>query len=222
MLESVRAGRVAHTSFLDPDDAASLVAALRQAEAGVHVSGGFPGARRRVVTAFPETIPEATTALKAVYAEGAFEPDELRVGLLKEIPEGNLGDIISHQAGLSFVTFAKTKVSETVKVQGRGLALQEVDMDHVASGSLKRQLVIVPSLRADALGAKAFGVSRSYFAKGIKAGNVTINGERVGKSGNAEAGDELYAEGLGRMFIVSVQGETRKGNLKVMIEIEKA
>lgn len=218
----MRAGRVAHTGFLEPDDAASLVAALRQAELGVHVSGGFPGARRRVVTAFPETIPEATTPLKAVYAEGVFEAAELRVALLTALSEENLGDVISHQAGLSVVTLAKTNVPERVNVQGREVALQTVAIEHVSSGSSKRQLVIVPSLRADALGAKAFGVSRSYFAKGIKAGNVTLNGGRVGKSGTVEAGDELYAEGLGRMFIVSVQGETRKGNLKVILDIEKA
>lgn len=218
----MRAGRVAYTGFLEPEEAASLVASLRQAEASVHISGGFPGARRRVVTAFPDSIPEATTPLQALYAESAHDEDELRVGLQKEMSEANLGDIIKHQAGLSFITLAKVTVPESVKVQGREVALQVVDLEHVASGSLKRQLVIVPSLRADALGAKAFGVSRSYFAKGIKAGNVTINGERVGKSASAEAGDELYAERLGRMFVVSVQGETRRGNLKVMIDIEKA
>jgi RNA-binding protein YlmH len=91
----------------------------------------------------------------------------------------------------------------------------------IASGNRKRQQVIVPSLRVDALGAKAFGVSRSYFSKGIAAGNVLLNGKRVGKAADAEAGDEIYAEGLGRCHIVMVQGETRKGNLKVMLEVEK-
>ena len=77
LLTAARGGRVAHTGFLEPDAAAALSAKLREAEVGVHVSGGFPGARRRVVTAFPDTIPEATTPLSAFYAEGVLEPDDL-------------------------------------------------------------------------------------------------------------------------------------------------
>ena len=77
-------------------------------------------------------------------------------------------------------------------------------------------------LRVDALGAKAFGVSRSYFAKGISAGNVLLNGVRATKSSDAEAGDEIYAEGLGRFYISQVQGETKKGNRKVILEVEKS
>ncbi len=95
-------------------------------------------------------------------------------------------------------------------------------MDKVVSGSRKRQLVIVPSLRVDALGAKAFNISRSYFSKGIKAGNVTINGKKATKSSSAEPGDEIYAETIGRMYVASVQGETRRGNLKVFVDIEKS
>ena len=109
----------------------------------------------------------------------------------------------------------------TVNVRGRNVELQEVAVERVASGSRKRNTVIVPSLRVDALGAKAFNVSRSYFSKGIAAGNVTVNGQKAGKSSNAEAGDEVYAEGLGRFSVGSVQGETRRGNLKVDLEVEK-
>jgi RNA-binding protein YlmH len=116
----------------------------------------------------------------------------------------------------------KTSIPKTLRVQGREVALEEVPLERVASGSRKRLLVIVPSLRVDALGAKAFNVSRSYFSKGISAGNVTINGKRAEKSSSAEAGDEIYAETIGRMYVASVQGETRRGNLKVFIDIEKA
>lgn len=218
-------GRVAHTGFLEPDDAASLAAQLRNmnAEIGVHVSGGFPGARRRVVTVFPDTIPEATTPIAAVYAEGAHDADEFRVALKSVAESEEIGDIVQHRDGLSVFVLeaAKTSLPETLRVKGVTVSLDEVPIDKVTSGSHKRQLVIVPSLRVDALGAKAFNVSRSYFSKGISAGNVTLNGTKATKSSSAEAGDEVYAEGLGRFSISSVQGETRRGNLKVNIEIEK-
>ena len=188
----------------------------------VHVSGGFPGARRRVVTAFPDNVPEATTPLSAYYAEDVHEPDELRIALGSVVNADAVGDIIAHQAGLSVVVLENTSDTSSLKVRGREVTLQAVPLDKVASGSRKKQVVVVPSLRVDALGAKAFNVSRSYFSKGIKAGNVTVNGVKATKSSSAEPGDEVYAEGIGRFYVSTVQGETRRGNLKVAVDIEKA
>ena len=224
LLTAARGGRVAHTGFLEPDAAAALSAKLREAEVGVHVSGGFPGARRRVVTAFPETIPEATTLLSAFYAEGVLEPDDLFAAFKQALGAEAVGDTVKHAAGFSIIVLGEAgkDLPGTVNVRGRNVELQEVGVERVASGSRKRSTVIVPSLRVDALGAKAFNVSRSYFSKGIAAGNVTVNGQKAGKSSSAEAGDEVYAEGLGRFSVGSVQGETRRGNLKVDLEVEKA
>ena len=224
LLTAARGGRVAHTAFLEPDEAAALVAKIREAGVGVHVSGGFPGARRRVVTAFPDTIPEATTPLSAFYAEGVLEPDDLFAALKKTVGADAVGDTVKHADGFSVIVLSESgkALTEPLHVRGRSVTLQEVGLERVASGSRKRQTVIVPSLRVDALGAKAFNVSRSYFSKGIAAGNVTVNGAKAGKSSSAEAGDEVYAEGLGRFSVGSVQGETRRGNLKVVVEIEKA
>lgn len=80
---------------------------------------------------------------------------------------------------------------------------------------------VVPSLRVDVLGARAFGVSRSYFAKGVAAGRVSVNGERAGKSATAAAGDEVFAAGLGRFYIVAETGATRRGNPKVTLRVER-
>jgi len=148
---------------------------------------------------------------------------KLDIALQKELDAGSLGDCVKHQDGTSIIILGKasSSVPDTISVEGRQVTVQEVPIEHVASGSRKRQLVIVPSLRVDALGAKAFNVSRSYFSKGIKAGNVTINGSKASKSSNAEPGDEIYADTIGRMYVASVQGETRKGNLKVFVDIEK-
>ena len=213
---------MAHTGFLSPENTAALVLRLRQAGTSVHVSGGFPGARRRVVTAFPERIPEATTPLTAYYVAEADDEAELRAALRQQVNEDELGDVVKHAEGLSVVILERTQMPETVRLSGRLVGFEKIALERLASSSIKRQLVIVPSLRVDALGAKAFGVSRSYFAKGVKVGNVSVNGSRAGKSSSAEAGDEVYAEGLGRFSVVSVAGETRRGNLKVNLEIEKS
>ncbi len=216
-------GRVKSTPFLEPDDAASLAAKLREAGVGVHSDGGYTGARRRVVTAFPEHIPEASAAFAALYYEGVAE-DDLRVALGRTgLAEGSLGDALEHQDGVTFVVLAADKESALapVHVAGQRVAPQEVDPAHLGRGSNKSQTVVVPSLRVDALGAKAFKVSRSYFSKGVAGGRVRVNGLAAGKSSSAALGDEVYAEGLGRFTVTEVLGETKKGNLKVTLEIER-
>ena len=225
LLTAVRGGRVAHTGFLDPDEGARLAASLREGGASVTLDGGYPGARRRVLTAYPEHIPEATTPLAAVYVAGVHDEADLRVALTRaDLPDETLGDIVAHQDGLTVVVM-RSALEEALRLERVGpqrVAPQEVALDRLASGRVKRSQVVVPSLRVDALGAKAFRVSRSYFSKGVAGGKVSVNGERAGKSSAAEPGDEVYAEGLGRFTVAKVQGETRKGNLKVELEVEES
>ena len=72
------------------------------------------------------------------------------------------------------------------------------------------------------MGAKAFRVSRSFFRKGVEAGNVTVNGSPTGKAGVLHESDEVYAAGLGRFRVVGLLGETRRGNLRIALEVEPA
>ena len=51
---------------------------------------------------------------------------------------------------------------------------------------------IVPSLRVDVLGARAFKVSRAYFAKGVAAGNVLIGGAKADQSASVEEGQKEF------------------------------
>lgn len=78
---------------------------------------------------------------------------------------------------------------------------------------------VVPSLRADVLGARAFSVSRSYFAKGIASGSVDIGGRPAGKSAQVEPGDTVSARELGSFELLSVDGTTRRGNYRVSLRV---
>jgi RNA-binding protein YlmH len=90
------------------------------------------------------------------------------------------------------------------------------------TGSDKDLHLVVPSLRVDVLGAKAFKTSRAYFSKGIAGGNVSLNGQAAGKSSTAAAGDEIYADGLGWVRVVALEGSTKKGNHKVHLRVESS
>lgn len=226
LVTAAQGGRVAASDFLDPEQSAELAARLRDAGVGVHVGGGFSGARRRVVTAFPEHIPEATTPLSAFYiSRSDIDEDELRAALRQAgIDAAAIGDVVPYQDGTAFVVLesAADEAFALTRIAGRPVAPERLEPAQLASRKTKEQMVVVPSLRVDALGAKAFGVSRAYFSKGIASGRVSLNGKPAGKSANADVGDEIYAEGLGRLNIDAVQGETKKGNLKVVLSIEKS
>lgn len=221
---AARGGRVAHTRFLEPDEAAQLASRLRDAGVGVTVEGGVTGARRRVLTAYPEHIPGANTPLAALYvADAPSEGDLLAALRAAGVAKDDLGDVLPHQDGLSVVLLPAAKVVALglTHVGGRPVTVQETELGRLARGRERRQQVIVPSLRVDVLGAKAFRVSRAYFAKGIAGGRVSLNGQVAGKASSAATGDEIYAEGLGRFTVLEVQGETRKGNVKVELEVEQ-
>jgi RNA-binding protein YlmH len=222
---AARGGRVAHTGFMEPEDAAQLAARLRGAGVGVNAEGGVAGARRRVITAYPDHIPGASTPLAGLYVDGAPSEGDLLAALRAAgVAQDDLGDVVAHQDGLSVILLPRAlpRALELTQVGGRPVTVQQIDLSRLARGRERQQEVIVPSLRVDVLGAKAFRVSRAYFAKGVAAGRVSLNGSVAGKASSAGVGDEVYAEGLGRFSVVDVVGETRKGNVKVLLEVEQS
>lgn len=219
------AGSVANSRFLEPDASARLLHALAERSVSANAWGGFPGARRRVVTAYPSHVPNAATQLVAVYFETAAPARSLVPTLVATgTAEADLGDAVEHQGGVSLVALetASDRLLAPLEVAGARVVPRSIPLERVASGSVRSFTSVVASLRVDALGAKAFRVSRSYFAKGVAGGKVSVNGGPAGKSSSAEPGDEIYAEGLGRFRVVSVDGETRRGNVKVSLEVESS
>jgi RNA-binding protein YlmH len=213
-------GRVASSPFLAPADADALAADLRTRGVGVSVDGGRPAAERRVVTAHPTEVPHAGPRLAAVWFAQVRDEGTLRAAAVAAgVDAGALGDVVLDADGAAVVVLGDA-VEALLEARPAGTAGVEVPLERLAQGRTRRSDAVVPSLRIDAVGAKAFGVSRSWFTKGIAAGRVHVNGVRAGKSVEAAAGDEVWADGLGRFRVLEVHGETRRGNLKVTIEVE--
>lgn len=222
---AARGGRVAFSDFLDPAQADALLARLKDAGVSVEAWGGYPGARRRVVAAFASEVPSARPNLTGWYVEGAPSGEDLRAAAIQAgVATGRLGDDVAHQQGVTLVTFAPaaSELADLTHVAGHPVSGSEVPVDLLGGGAARTVSAVVPSLRVDVLGARAFGVSRAYFSKGVAAGRVSVNGAAAGKSASAAEGDQVYAEGLGRFHVKSVEGETRRGNLKVTLSVEKA
>jgi len=220
LIVAARGGRVASGPFLPPAEADALAAVLRRAGVGVSIDGGRPAAERRVVTAHPPEVPGAGPRLVAVWFEGARDEGDLRAAVRAAGADAAaLGDVVVDADGAAVVALAAA-LPVLLGLRVGALPGREVPLERLTQGRVRRRDAVVPSLRVDALGAKAFGVSRTWFAKGIAAGRVHVNGKPAGKSAEAAEGDEVWADGLGRFRVVEVRGETRKGNLKVTMEVE--
>lgn len=217
-------GRVQHTGFLSPQEAARVSFQLRSQ--GVHTScwGGYWGAGRRVLTVFPPEIPTSDAPLTAVYFPTVDDEGVLRELLLRDgVPKDQLGDIVKHRDGLSVILKDPPHPATLNRKRVGSLEVEPmvVGLELVRQGKLSTKTVVVPSMRADVLGAKAFGVSRTYFGKGVAGGKVYLNGMVAGKSSVVELADEVYAEGVGRFCVEAIEGKTKRGNLKVVLQIEK-
>ncbi|GGM95716.1 RNA-binding protein [Thermus composti] len=205
-LKRARGGRVVRTGFLDLEAQALLERRAREEGLKVAFFGGFPLARRKAAVLHPPEVP------------GVDDP--VRVYFLKEPPPDlgeALGDVVPWEDGYLVAVLPEGEQ-----------ALREAGLDLLAppEGALRDatervRTLVVPSLRVDVVGAKGFGVSRSYFAQGVKAGKVRLRGRPASPKDEMAPGDTLFAEGLGSLKLLEVLGETRRGNYKIKVEVER-
>lgn len=219
-------GRVVRTPFVDAETIDRRL--LAGDEVKHRIAGGFPDARRVVLTLYPAHIPEVDSGvqvLRVLPAEGGHPWDEQdfsvelrRLGL----NEDQLGDVREERGG-GFLVAATGKAAQALadltELGGKEVEVEEVG-ESAGKGSKVRE-VVVPSMRVDVVGAKGFGVSRAYFQQGIDGGKVRLNGQPARPSSEIREGDSLSAEGLGRIDFKRVVNETRRGNFKVELDVHK-
>ncbi|MEZ0348609.1 MAG: S4 domain-containing protein [Thermus sp.] len=204
-LKRARGGRVVRTAFLDLEDQALLEAQAKAEGLKVAFFGGFPLAERKVAVLYPPEVPGVSDPVEVYFLEK--EPPDLGEAM---------GDVEAWEEGYLVALLPEGKKA----LLEAGYALHPAPEAAFKASKGVRTLV-VPSLRVDALGAKGFGVSRSYFVQGVKAGKVRLRGKVASPKDEVRPGDTLLAEGLGSLRLLEVLGSTRRGNFKVRVEVEK-
>jgi RNA-binding protein YlmH len=145
--------------------------------------------------------------------EGDLEALEDRLRAVLE--PGLMGDLEEVNGGFLLVTLPKgiKELSNTT------LSFREPSPAELPKARNKTRSVVVPSLRVDVVGAKGFGVSRNYFAQGVKAGKVKLGGKTVSAKDEIAEGESLLAEGLGVITLKKILGQTKRGNVKIEVEV---
>lgn len=177
---------------------------------------GLPAAERRLGVLHPPEVPEVADPVWVGWLP-AEDPERTAARLRRALDADDLGDVRLTPEG---VLFAATRAARE-RLAEAGLDATDPPEGIRPRPRRKTRTLVVPSLRVDVVGAKGLGVSRSYFAKGVKAGKVRLRGRPAGAKDEVREGDTLIAEGLGQVTLLRVVGRTTRGNYKVELAAEK-
>ena len=224
LIAQAAGGRVVRTPFVALD--ALDRRPLNNSEIKFLISGGFATPQRAVVTLYPVHIPSVTDPVEVLELSAEFPPTWESADVLVALKAAGidleqLGDVRFERGSYLVASIGKAKEQLEKLTQLGNLELTVEKAELNASARVKTREVVVPSMRVDAVGAKGFGVSRSYFQGGLENGKVRLNGQPAKASSEIREGDTLSAEGLGRLEFKRVVNETRRGNYKLELEIHK-
>lgn len=231
-LEQVHGGRIINTAFLDPRQLELAEAVLKKrADLSYTVYGGYPRAERNAFSIFPAQQKTVLPPIKAVKVNWKGDKDEishrdllgavLGLGLKRE----QIGDIILFEDGGAAVFVEDEKadfICSNLLQVGRVMVTCEVTDPEQLSFSKDDGKDIkgtVASLRLDAVLSLGFGVSRSKVALLIKGGVVSVNWKPINSpSIQLNEGDQVSLKGRGRLLVDAVEGETRKGRIRLKLK----
>ena len=231
-IEHVHGNNVINTSFLDPRQLELAEAVLKnRPELSYTVYGGHPRAERNALAIFPSERKSILPPVKAVKVNWAGDSDEishrdvLGAALGLGLKRDQIGDIILLEDGGAVVFVEETKAdylcSNLIQVGRVTVSCEVVEPEHLPLSKDDGKSIggTVASLRLDAIISLGFGVSRSRVVLMIKGGAVSVNWKPVSSpSIQLNEGDQVSLKGRGRLLVESVEGETRKGRIRLRLK----
>ena len=221
------------TDFLNPAEQSYVLEAAAHFCVPVVCTGGFDQAER-VIARFgsPEELgyvadfPIALLHIRPLnvkFSDTLGHRDYLGAVLNLGIDRKYTGDILTdgtegwlfaaeHMA--PFIAENLTRVCHTIVTAGRADRLPE-GLVHEP----ERITFVVPSLRLDAVIARAYGMSRKEVLSLFAAEKVFVNSRiRMKPAYELKEGDLISVRGYGRFRYCSMCGDTRKGNLRIAVD----
>ena len=226
-------GRFVFTDFLDMAQRSYILAGRRSLPALPVFYGGYPGAER-VIAGFG--VPEEAgyeaffpiaivhiSPLNERFSDKLSHRDFLGAVLNLGIDRRLTGDILTDGTeGWIFVREHIAAFIEESLTQIKHTRVKAVKTDHIPDGIIREPLaenIIVPSLRLDVLISRVFNLPRKETEKLLASEKVFINGiVRTKSSYILKEGDLVSVRGCGRFRYAEDAGNTKKGNIKAVIE----
>ena len=200
---------------------------------GLHVDfdGGYQGAERQramlVHDAFGGHPEFNIVVLKAVWKQEFSRighRDVLGALMGLGIERDCLGDILMSGGTARIIT--DKKMAEFLKENcsafgATAIRWEDDEVENIIPREEKTKDInaTVASLRADAIAASGYGISRSKAAADIEAEKLKINWQTVkSASQTVKQGDVLSLRGRGRVEVAEVRGTTKKGRVSVLLK----
>ena len=221
----------AHSKFLTPAEAAEVSRAFAaRRDILFSADGGFQGAERQCALfvqpdwgAYDREDVLAAVALEHRTQDTVRHQDVLGSVLGLGLSRDVMGDIAIEPGRAVFVCLASMAeyIIDRVDKLGRiGVKARRIPLSELPalSESLTQRQITVASLRLDALIAAAFHLSRGDSAQLIEAGLVRLDHQEcLNTSKNAQEGAIISVQGKGRIKLISVMNETKKGRLRLTL-----
>lgn len=220
------------TDFLDPY-VRSLARSIlnRFNEIDYIENGGIEHSERKIITIFPQyldssTVEEDIVALRVTGdLEGLSHRDYLGGILSLGINRNKIGDILLHDDYVDYIV--KSELSDFImlkleKVGNKKIKTEKTTLDKLIPVELEYKDIdrVLSSNRIDSYISACYNLSRKESGKIVKSDSVKINWENVEKpSVEVEKGDLISVKGYGRSIFHSIEGLTKKDNLKAVIRI---
>lgn len=219
------------TDFLDPRQSFILTTlANREPEAVLRLDGGYPEAERRravLAPAYRDVEDENVNIVVLAVRSGDNSYLQLDHGdymgaiLGLGIKRDRVGDIHVHPDGCHCL------VAEEI-ADYMNIHLRQVHRAHVLTDilpieqlrtvkpDLEEMSFTVASLRLDGIASDVYRISRAKIVDPIRAGRCRVNWKaEEDPSTLLKEGDVVSLQGLGRFKMLSVEGMTKKGRIRV-------
>lgn len=223
----------ANSPFLSPREL-EMARLLFGSEPGLCRFGGYDGAERQMICYLPDYLDESSlwesdgpiVCLRSVY----FDGDELShrdfLGALMGagVARETVGDICVDKGSCDFFVtreIAPFLLSSFDSAGRTRLHLSQIPLSeaHIPEPEVRQIKDTLASLRLDSVISSGFRIGRSLACDYINAGRAAINGLPCTKADKAVAqGDKISLRGLGKIQLVQVNGQTKKGRISVVID----
>ena len=195
--------------------------------------GGYADAERQMLVYLPEYLTEDALyeedapliCLRATFFNGDTPSHRDFLGALmgEGIARETVGDICVGKGQCDFFVTAEIAPYILQNFTGAGrtkVHLEQIPLSEVAVPEVQTKEIrdTVASLRLDSIIASGFRIGRSAAAQYVTAGKVAIDGLPCEKPDKAVSeGAKISVRGLGKIRLTTVNGQTKKGRISVVI-----
>lgn len=228
----IRKNIPANSCFLSPREL-EMTRYLFGTVEGLHSFGGYEDAERKMLIYLPEYLDESSlfddfplVCLRATFYEADtpthrdFLGALMGAGIAREV----LGDICVGRGSCDFFVTEEIAPYVLQNFTGAGrtrvhlerISLQDVSVPEPETKEIRDTLA---SLRLDSVISAGFRIGRSLASQYVSAGKAAIDGLPCEKPDRTvEEGCKISVRGLGKIKLKTVNGQTKKGRIPVVID----